>query len=119
MYTYGFEKLDIWQLSRQLVKNIYQLTKTFPNEEKFGLTSQLRRAAISISSNIAEGNTRSSKKDKAHFLEIAYSSLMEVLNQLILAVDLEFIKKEDLLPLRELINEISNKTNSLRKNLRN
>ncbi|MBS2098560.1 four helix bundle protein [Carboxylicivirga linearis] len=117
MYTYSFEKLEIWQLSRKLVKEIYSVTSKFPESEKFGLTNQLRRAAVSISSNIAEGNGRNSKKDKARFIEIAYSSLLEVLNQLILSNDLDFITENVLSKFRIQINELSNKLNSFHKNL--
>jgi four helix bundle protein len=117
MYQYSFEKLEIWQLSRVLVKDIYSITQSFPDSEKFGLTNQLRRAAISISSNIAEGNGRSSNKDKARFIEIAYSSLLEVINQLILSNDLNFISDKTLEILRVNIDELSNKLNSFRKKL--
>lgn len=100
-----------------LVKEIYTLTKQFPKEELFGLTSQIRRAAVSISSNIAEGNSRFSPKDKARFLSIAYGSLMEVLSQLILGSDLEYITTNELDQCKPLIHEISNKLNSLRTKL--
>ncbi|TLX73230.1 four helix bundle protein [Labilibacter sediminis] len=117
MYQYNFEKLEIWQLSRQLVKNIYSITQHFPEEEKFGLTSQLRRAAVSISSNIAEGNGRHSNKDKARFIEMAFSSLLEVINQLILSNDLGFINNNVLIELRKEITELSNKINAFHKRL--
>ncbi|MBN2166187.1 MAG: four helix bundle protein [Marinilabiliaceae bacterium] len=65
MHYYSFEKLEIWQLSRNLVKEIYTTTDSFPQSEQFGLVSQIRRASVSISSNIAEGNGRHNKKDKA------------------------------------------------------
>ena len=117
MYQYNFEKLEIWQLSRKLVKRIYITTQIFPDEEKFGLTSQLRRATVSVSSNIAEGNGRNSNKDKARFIEIAYSSLLEVINQLILSNDLGFIEESSLLEYRIEINELSNKLNSFHKRL--
>ena len=83
---YSFENLEVWQKSRKLVKTIYKTTEKFPKDEKFGLTSQIRRVSISVSSNIAEGSTRWSKKDKARFYEIAFGSLMEILNQLILSI---------------------------------
>jgi len=70
--VYSFEKLDIWKKSRILVKDIYRITNTFPPEEKFGLTNQIRRAIISVSSNIAEGSTRQTEKEKARFYEIAF-----------------------------------------------
>ena len=114
MYKYSFEKLDVWQQSRELVKDIYEITEKFPNEEKFGLTSQIRRATISVSSNLAEGAARKTAKDQAYFSTIAYGSLMEMLNQLILATDLNFIKKESLDKIRPKIEEVGNKLNSLR-----
>ncbi|MCM8536356.1 MAG: four helix bundle protein [Lentisphaeraceae bacterium] len=115
MHEFGFEKLQVWQLSRQLVKDVYSLTVSFPNEEKFGLVSQLRRAVISISSNIAEGSTRSSFKEQAHFSSLSYGSLMEVLCQLTLSVDLNYADSGSISTLRVKIEEISNKLNSLRK----
>lgn len=115
MKKYTFEKLDVWQKSRILVKRIYEITKSFPDEEKFGLTSQIRRASISISSNLAEGSSRQSFKDQARFSIISYGSLMEVLNQLILANDLDFISIDKLQETRPLIEEISNKLDKLTK----
>lgn len=115
MKKYTFEKLDVWQKSRILVKRIYEITKSFPDEEKFGLTSQIRRASISISSNLAEGSSRQSFKDQAKFSIISYGSLMEVLNQLILANDLDFISLDKLQETRPLIEEISNKLDKLTK----
>ncbi len=117
MYTYKFEKLEIWQISRKLVKNIYQTTDSFPNNEKFGLTNQLRRATISVSSNIAEGAGRNSNKEKARFFEIAYSSLLEIINQLIISNNLGFIDNDTLNNYRLKINELSNKINSYHKKL--
>lgn len=116
---YSFENLAVWQMSRELVKDIYQLTYTFPQDEKFGLTSQLRRASISVSSNIAEGSTRWSNKDKARFYEIAYGSLIEVLNQLILSSDLEFLNQNHLTLLREKIDNIGRLLNALYKSTNN
>ncbi len=118
MSKYAFEKLEVWQKSRVLVKSIYRLTATFPDDERFGLTSQLRRSAISVSSNIAEGSTRSSKRDKARFYEIAYGSLIELLNQLILATDLELLTTDDLWQIREEIEEVSRMLNALHKSAR-
>jgi four helix bundle protein len=79
MYLYSFEKLEVWKESIKLIKSIYDLTKDFPESEKFGLVNQLRRASVSIASNLAEGTSRSTNKDKAHFTTMAFSSLMEVL----------------------------------------
>ena len=112
---YSFENLEVWQKSRELVKDIYQITKHFPDEEKFALTSQLRRASISVSSNIAEGSTRWSQKDQSRFYEISFGSLMEILNQLILSTDLEFMKEDKLMYLRDKIDNISRMLNALYK----
>ncbi len=115
MKVFSFEKLDVWVLSRQLTKEIYQLTMGFPENEKFGMTVQIRRAAVSVVSNIAEGTSRTSGKEQARFSEIAYSSLMEVLTQLIIANDIGYIGSSELNKKRILIEEISNKLNKLRK----
>jgi len=112
---YAFEKLDVWQKSRVLATEIYTVTKSFPADEKFGLTSQIRRATISISSNIAEGSTRLSSRDKSRFYEIAYGSLIEVLNQLIISVDLQFLKPVDFTRLRNQLDEISRMLLALHK----
>ncbi len=117
MYLFSFEKLEVWQLSRKLNVKIYKTTFLFPKEEIYGLSSQLRRASVSVSSNIAEGNSRLSQKDKAHFFQIAFSSLMEVMNQLIISFDLEFISEKDLNSYRLEISELSNKLNSLHKSI--
>jgi hypothetical protein len=73
MYTFSFERLEVWNKSRLLTKRTYKVTQNFPDSEKFGIVSQLRRSVISICSNIAEGSSRRSKKDQAHFYNIAYS----------------------------------------------
>jgi len=110
---YAFENLEVWKKSRKLVKSVYQLTDTFPNEEKYGMTSQFRRACISISSNIVEGSTRWSRKNQARFYEIAFGSLIEVLNQTILSCDLNFIKDDALKNIRADIDTIGRMLNSL------
>lgn len=114
MYIYSFEKLDVWNESKEFTKSIYTLTSKFPDSEKFGLVSQLRRASVSICSNIAEGSARKSFKDKAHFTTMAFSSTVEVLNQLILSFELDFIKEKDYLKLRQDIESVTNKLNGLR-----
>ncbi len=113
-YTYSFEKLEVWQKARQLVKAIYNLTRRYPEDERFGLVSQMRRCAISIASNLAEGTARKTMKDKAHFSTMAYGSSLELLNQLILSLDLEFIDESHYTTSRALIEEVTNKLNSLR-----
>ena len=114
-YTFSFEKLNVWIDSKELVKSIYLITKEFPSEEKFGLTNQLRRASISISSNLAEGTSRISNKDQAHFSTMAFSSLMEVLNQIIISYELKFIDETNYLNIRTEIEKIASKLNALRK----
>ena len=113
-YQFSFEKLNVWKDSKELVKVIYSITKHFPEEEKFGLTSQLRRASISVSSNLAEGTSRKTNKDKAHFTTISFSSAMEVLNQLIISKELDYISENDYILVRQRIEKITNMLNSLR-----
>jgi four helix bundle protein len=113
MYTFSFERLEVWNKSRLLTKKIYSLTKDFPDFEKFGIVSQLRRAVISVCSNIAEGSSRKSKKDQVHFYHIAFSSLMETLNQLIISNDLEYIDSLSLSESRKDIYTISMMLNGL------
>lgn len=114
MYTYSFKKLDVWKEAKEFTKSIYILTSTYPDSEKFGLISQLRRASVSICSNIAEGSARNSFKDKAHFTTMAFGSAIEVLNQLILSFELNIILEEDYLNLRKDIESVTNKLNGLR-----
>jgi len=115
MKVFSFEKLTVWQKSRVLTTKIYDLTKDFPKDEVFGLTSQMRRCAISISSNIAEGTGRHSGKEKARFTEIAYSSALELLNQVILSNDLKILSNEDYNVVREYIQEITAMLGALHK----
>ena len=95
-FQFNFEKLETWQVARQLVLKVYKLLRKFPSEERFALCDQIRRAVISVPSNIAEGNSRTSVKDQIHFLEIAFGSLSELYCQLQLAVDLGYITDDDL-----------------------
>jgi four helix bundle protein len=113
---YSFEKLAVWTEIRVLIKDVYSISGNFPESEKFGLTNQMRRASISVGSNLAEGSSRTSAKDQAHFYQISYSSLMELLSQLIGSLDLEFISTENYKNTRLLIQKISMKLNSLRNN---
>ena len=103
---FGFEKLVVWQKSRILVKEVYEVVKDFPIEEKYGLSDQLRRAVISVASNIAEGSSRLSVRDKINFCQMAYASLMEVAAQLVLAEDLGFIDKQRNQEVRVTIDEV-------------
>ena len=86
-----YKDLKFWQLSREFCKNIYTFTAKFPEEEKFGLVSQLRRASISIPSNIAEGASRKSNKDFSRFIEIALGSCYEIKTQILISNDLNFM----------------------------
>lgn len=115
MYIYAFEKLAVWTESKELTKLIYKITADFPDSEKFGLTSQLRRAAVSICSNLAEGSARITQKDKARFTTIAFGSAVEVLNQLIIARELSYLSKGNYQTAREKLESITNKLNALRK----
>jgi four helix bundle protein len=113
-HVYPFEKLRVWQSARNLVKKIYRTTKAFPRSEVYGLTSQTNRAALSVAANLAEGSSRTSRKDQAHFSQIAYSSLMELACLLIVAVDLEFLSTDQESVLREEIEAVSRQLNALR-----
>jgi four helix bundle protein len=115
MKLFSFEKLNVWQKSRQLAVEIYKVTKSFPEEERFGLVSQMRRSVVSISSNIAEGSGRYNPKDKARFTEIAFGSALELLNQSIISFDLEYLDKENYENTRKEISEITAMLDGLRK----
>ena len=92
---FRFEKLDVWHKAVAFADSIYKVTREFPIEERFGMTSQMRRAAISISSNIAEGSSRTSRRDFARFVEIAYGSLMEVISQTHVAHRQSFLQRRE------------------------
>ena len=115
MKTYSFEKLLVWQKSKALTVNIYKLTSTFPKEELFGISNQMRRSSVSIVSNVAEGSGRQNAKEKARYTEIAYSSALELLSQLIISLDLEYIDQESYLGIRTQIEEITFMLDALRK----
>ena len=113
---FNFEKLNTYQQARILVKKVYELIESFPQKEEFALKSQLRRAVVSIPSNIAEGMGRISDKEKIHFIEIAYSSLMETYCQLQLATDLQYITNSDFDNIKPLIENNAKLLSGLRKN---
>ena len=110
---YSFEKLRVWKNARDFTVAIYKTTSNFPSSEKFGLVSQLRRASVSIASNIAEGSSRNSKKDQNRFYMIAFSSSVEVLNQLIISRELDFIDDEVYQSLRSELEHITAMLNRL------
>ncbi len=90
----NYKELIVWQKARKLVKSIYTITLQLPSDEKFGIISQMRRCSVSIPSNIAEGASRTSNKEFAHFLEIAYGSSFELETQLLLCIDVEFLQAD-------------------------
>ena len=106
MKTSDFKELKVWQKAIDLTVAIYSITKQFPPEEKFGICSQMRRSAVSIPSNIAEGHGRSTKNDYFHFLSIARGSVCELQTQLIISEKLEFISREDNMILQNQLTEI-------------
>lgn len=114
----SFEQLVVWQKSQDLAVSVYLLTKDFPKDELFAMTSQLRRAASSISANIAEGFGRSSPNDKLHFYTMAYGSLLEVKSFLYLANKLAYISNEDLMNLLEHCTRCQKLINASKKSLR-
>lgn len=102
-HYYSFENLDVWKVSKQLVIQIYHLIEKFPKVENYALCDQLRRACVSVPSNIAEGSGRVSIKEKIHFISIAYGSLMEVYCQLQIAEELQYIQNNSLQEIYDLI----------------
>ena len=112
--AYAFENLKAWKESRKLVVDVYRLLDGFPQFEKYALCDQIRRAIVSVPSNIAEGSGRISPKEQLHFYEISYGSLMESYNQLILAADLHYIDEKHLDTLRPQIDTVARMLNGLR-----
>ena len=113
-YSFPYEKLAVWRKAKDFAIFIYKITEILPHSEKYGLVSQLRRAAISIASNLAEGSARSSPRDQAHFTQIAYSSLMESLCQLQIAFELELLDERLYTEAREKAAELAAMLTSLR-----
>jgi four helix bundle protein len=113
----NFKDLVVWQKSIELTKKIYSATEIFPEKEKFGLTNQLRRAAVSIASNIAEGAGRDSQNEFAHFLAIAKGSSYEVETQVIIANELGYITDEEQTEISNSINEIQKMIAGLKKSI--
>ena len=114
-YTYSFEKLEVWQKARTLRKEIYELTKSFPKEELYGLTSQIKRSIGSVTANLVKGSGRASDKDRAHFTNMAYTSALETIDHLIAAFDLTYITEQVYLELRVKMDELINKLNAFYK----
>ena len=115
MEVFGYRKLIAYQKAKEVVKRTYKLLKKFPAEERYAMCDQLRRASVSITSNIAEGVNRYSVKDKSHFIEMSYGSLMEVSSQFEIAEDLGYISAEDRLSMDQLIEEVARLLSGLQK----
>jgi len=118
MAVKNFKDLIAWQKAMDLVEMVYRLTSAFPADERFGLTSQLRRAAVSVPSNIAEGQGRNSNGDFGRFLTIAYASLRELETQLLIAVRLGYIEKADFQPVQDHCDETGRVLNGLMNSLK-
>lgn len=111
--AYSFEKLKVWQEAKKLVVDVYHLLDNFPKFEKYDLCDQIRRAIVSVPSNIAEGSGRRSLKEQIHFLEIAYGSLMETYNQLLIAIELTYITEESVEAIKPSIDAVAKMINGL------
>ena len=114
---FRFERIEAWQLARQFNRQVYAISRKFPKEEQFALLPQIRRASTSVGSNIAEGSGRNSDADFGHFLEIAYGSLMEVVSQLFVAVDENYIPQEQFDAIADEADLLAGKIVNLSKSL--
>ena len=114
MNRYSYKNLNVYQDAKAFVVAVYKLLDSFPDTEKFALCNQIRRAAISVTSNIAEGVSRTSNKEKVHFLEIAYASMMEVDSQLDVSIELGYITIEQYNIIEEFVVCVSKQLSSLR-----
>lgn len=114
MNRYSYKNLNVYQDAKAFVVAVYKLLDRFPDSEKFALCNQVRRAAISVTSNIAEGVSRTSVKEKIHFLEIAYASMMEVDSQLDISVDLQYIDIDQYESINKQVNNIGRQLSVLR-----
>ena len=113
----SYKDLIVWQKSVELVKLVYALTRSFPTDEKFGLVSQMRRAAVSVPSNIAEGHARNTSGEYVQFISHAEGSLAELETQLIVSMELGFCAAVDAKPIQVVIEEVQKMTNALRKSV--
>jgi len=114
---FNFEKLEVWQEAINFADSVYAITQTFPDTERFGLTNQMRRAAVSISSNLAEGSSRASRLDFARFVEIATGSLFEVVSQTIIAKRQGYLPETDFGQLYSACEKQSKMLSGLRRSL--
>lgn len=114
----SYKELVVWQKSMELVVLVYNITNTFPNGERFGLVSQMRRSAVSIPSNIAEGYGRKSKKENAYFVNVAYGSATELDTQVIISHRLKFIKQSEMSSVGSTLSQVQKMLYSYRRSLR-
>lgn len=119
MKDFGFQKLEIYSLAKEIVIKTYEITETFRDSEKYTLTQQMNRAAVSIPSNIAEGYARDGIKDKKHFLNISYGSLMELICQFEIAKDLNFIEEKIYLEIKEKACKLAVKISNFKNYISN
>ena len=115
MEVFGYRKLIAYQKAKEVVKRTYKLLKKFPAEERYAMCDQLRRASVSITSNIAEGVNRYSVKDKSHFIEMSYGSLMEVSSQMEIAEELGYITSAERASMDQLVEETARLLSGLQK----
>ncbi len=113
----SFRDLKVWQMAVTLVVEIYAVTRRFPNDERFGLTMQLRRASVSVASNIAEGNVRHTRREYRHFISVARGSIAEVETQLMIADRLRHVESSDLAVASDLANQVARMLNRLHARL--
>jgi four helix bundle protein len=113
----GYRDLIVWQKGIALVKKVYEITATFPAEEKFGLMSQMRRASVSVPSNVAEGQARKSTREFVQFISNAEGSLAELDTQMVVAVELNFVKTSEAAAIAAQLDELRRMLNSLRRKL--
>jgi four helix bundle protein len=114
---FGYQKLEIYQLSKVLVKETYRIINGFPAFENYGLSAQMSRSAISIPSNIAEGSGRSSKRDKMHYITIAYASLLELSCQYEIAFEIGYIENEELKVIETSLKDLAVKLTNFKRYL--
>ena len=114
-YEFSYRKLNVYQWSMSLVKEVYALLKLYPQHEQYAICDQMRRSAVSVPSNIAEGTSKTSPKEQFHFLEIAYGSLMEAFSQLQIAQDLGYLTAKDIDDIRPSFIEVAKMLSGLKK----
>jgi four helix bundle protein len=117
MLQLSHKKLDVYQIALKLVKEVYTITQTFPSEERFLVVNQVRRVAISVCSNLAEGSARKSKQEKIRFFEISRSSAVEIDTQFEISLILQHVKNEDIVQLEQCLESVFRMTSKLISNL--